>query len=228
MKYFNSQKLAFNFDIKEEDFIGLGTQDSIFKYGSQNCIKIYYDTDVPVFDQEMFDKFKSLDLKRFGQLIDLFYTSLNQDRVAGYIMTYYPQIKDNILFMSKDYTLDSLSTLYSDFLLISKENILLKDIYYKNTIQTNEGIVLIDYENAKLSNKDFDKVLELNVRALLYAFKGIYKKAFARLGVNFDTNFSIEDYLTYLFSYSKDPPKTLSLKLKETKIPIESLYRNAK
>ena len=63
MKYFNSQKLAFNFDIKEEDFIGLGTQGSIFKYGSQNCIKIYYDTDVPVFDQEMFDKFKSLDLK---------------------------------------------------------------------------------------------------------------------------------------------------------------------
>lgn len=230
MELYDREGNKYTYDLNSP--IGEGTNASIFKIDDRRCLKVSkgfldkrtfccYD----YFDQDMYSLLKSLSLPGLVKLGIPFYYN---NEIVAYIMEYYKRSKASILDMPIDYTLDSINELYKDILILSKNNISMTDLYYKNVIVGDDRIKIIDFDSYEI-NKVFSHTLYFNTWGLYYSFMGLYKDALINRGYKLDTdmidNMTIEDYLSdYLFPFEDErvnPSLVLEPKLKKVKRPID-------
>lgn len=224
MTFYDKDGKPYNFNISKDDYFDRGTQAKIYKISDTECLKVMNRDPDNYFKEDLFNEIKSLSLKGLVKLGMPFYVD---GKIKQYIMEYLVKNKKSILDMPTEYTTYIFNSLYKDILVLTKNLILAKDLYYRNLILGESKATIIDFDGYKKLTFD-DDLLCQNTFYLLYAFKGHYKEAFIRKGIDIYTkkisNVIIEDYLSYLFDYTAydvDPPLLLEKKLKGVRTPME-------
>lgn len=235
MVYYNKDGQRVEFSPSEDKYISRGTQGSIYRYSDDKCIKIYHDNETSRFEEDTFNTFKSLSLANYCKLYELLYDE-NQ-MIKSLIMEYCESIKENILFMPTDYTLENISSLFKSVNTLSSEGIITRDMYYKNVILRENEITIIDFDKCARVLVPFmikptteysfkkEELRSTNINNLLCLFEDIYKESLKSLGIDVKGGSHARELLNYLFSYSYNPPKTLSKKLEGVKKPIDLFYK---
>lgn len=235
MVYYTKDSREVEFSPSEDNYIHSGTQGSVYRYSADKCIKVYYDNETSCFEEDMFETFKKFNLANYCKLYELLYDENN--RVSSFIMEYCESIKENILFMPTEYTLENLSLLFKSVNTLSAEGIITRDMYYKNVILREKEITIIDFDKCARVLAPFmvkptveysfkkEELRSTNINNLLCLFEDIYKESLKSLGIDVGSGSHARELLNYLFSYSYNPPKTLAKKLAGVKKPIDLLYK---
>lgn len=227
MVFFTNDGRVVEYNKKDNDRISGGRQGEVYKFNSDKCIKLYYEDEEKQYriSDSIFSLFKSLDLDSYCKLYDLLFDKDNN--IMGYTMKYYEETDNNILLMPIEYTLDNLSSIYNSIMILTDNNVMAKDLYCKNSVVTDNKIVVIDFDSCLFSNYSNEVLREVNITNLHYLFKSLYIDGFKKLGIDAynKENSYIEDNISELFKYSDNMPKTLSRKLSPYKKPIDLLKR---
>lgn len=227
------EKIIYN--PNEKDLINSGKQGSVYHFPSSDddkkCIKLYYQEDRKpksifedcntIFSTEMFSLFKDeLNDQSLCRLYELLY---NKDltEVTAYIQEYLENIKDNILFMPKDYLLDSFNSLYNLVEKLTKNNILIVDLHEGNIILTSDGMKIIDYDKYRKVNFDYITLFNLNLQSLLIALRKLLIASTTK--IKLDEEISKNKIKMLLLDETK--PSVLSRRLEKYRTPIEMIYR---
>lgn len=206
-------------DINTKNYLNSGTQGKISLIEPSICLKEYtisnqtksiFDDMGTTFNQEMFDYFKfNFNDSNLCELYDLLYDD-KLTTVLGYTMKYYQETINNILTMPTSYILDNYNKIYELVLKLTDECIRIVDLNSRNIINTDNQMVVIDYDKYYLDNDtEKDLLTYLNKSALIFAFKGIFKDSLKKLGINIENNSEINSQLSSLFTIN-----TTSLVLK--------------
>lgn len=222
MMYYTSDLKKVEYTPKIEP-LGSGTQGSVYRLDENKCIKIYKEDSV-TFDPEIFKFFKELSLKGYSKLHDLLYNDPDLRKVAGYIVDYYPTEVENILFMPLEYTLHNIDILYNSVKLLAENSILAKDTIPDNAILGKENITMIDFDTCRKSILSKSAILDVNTNNILYLFKRLYEEGLKKIGKDISNNEELSNYLESLFSYCKEPAKTLSKRMCGANKPYDLLY----
>lgn len=234
MIYYNKNGKLVNYNCVKDKFDN-GTQGNIFRVDDEICLKEYIDvpTNNTIFDdcgqrftQDMFDYFKEdFNHPSFCKLYDLLYSELlyseNMATVVAYTMKYYEECIESILLFPTEYIVDNFSLIYDAVEKLTKDCIMAVDLNGRNIINTNNGMIVIDFDKYRMDTAmEYDTLSYVNKSALLYAFKGVFENALKRHGINVDNNPEIERILTNLFSFGTSP-LVLKYRLRGFKRPID-------
>lgn len=235
MVYYNRNGEIVNYNCEKVKF-NSGTQGGIYRIVDNDsiCLKSYVDNDLTkgIFDdqgkrftQEMFDYFKEdFDHPSFCKLYDLMYDE-KMSVVVAYTMKYYKESLENILFMPTSYLLDNFSLIYDAITQLVKDSIRVVDLSSSNIINTDDGMIVIDNDKYNVDTESGKETLDyINKSALMYAFKGIFKDALKRHGVELDNNLEFKRMIDSLFTINTSP-LTLKCKLRSYSRPIDFFYR---
>lgn len=211
-----------------------GRQGNIYKLEDDLCFKeysidsiqksIFYDAGTK-FNQEMFDYFKNnYSDCCMGILYDLVY---DQDisNVVGYTMKYYKESVDNILNMPISYIIDNFSLIYDLVNRLTSECVRIVDLHYGNIINTDDGMVIIDYDKYYFDYDTTGDILRyINKSALMSTFYGIFKNSLKEIGIDIDTDIEIKNRVLSLFSVNTNP-LSLKYKLRGYSRVIDYIYK---
>lgn len=235
MVYYNKNGEIVNYNCEKVKF-NSGTQGGIYRLADDDsiCLKSYVDNDLTktIFDDqgkrftpEMFDYFKEdFDHPSFCKLYDLMYDE-KMSVVVAYTMKYYKESLENILFMPTSYLLDNFSLIYDAITQLVSDCIRVVDLSSSNIINTDDGMIVIDNDKYYMDNESDKETLSyINKSALMYAFKGIFKDALKRHGVEIDNNFEFKKMIDSLFTINTSP-LVLKCKLRSYSRPIDFFYR---
>ena len=224
MKYYDRNGIPVNYNCAINGF-NKGTQGSIFRLTDDNsvCLKQYFDTNNnrSIFDdcgskfsQSMFDYFSiKFNNPNFCKLHDLLYDEKNT--IVAYTMKYYEESIENLLFLPTEYTIENFSVLYNAVEQLTKDCIRIVDMSSSNILNTNNGLVVIDFDKYYKDNSiDASNLNYINKSALLYAFKGIFENALMKHGINLKDNIEARKIIDNLFSFGVTP-LVLKCKLKK-------------
>lgn len=224
MIYYDKNGIAVNYNCAMNGF-NKGTQGSIFRLTDDNsvCLKQYFDTNNnrSIFDDcgskftgEMFDYFSiEFNNPNFCKLYDLLYDEKNN--VIAYTMKYYEECIENLLFLPTEYIVENFSAIYNAVEQLIKDCIRIVDMSSGNILNTNNGLVVIDFDKYYRDNTiDASTLNYINKSALLYAFKGIFENALMKHGINLKDNIEDRKIIDNLFSWGTTP-LVLKCKLKK-------------
>ena len=110
------------------------------------CYKKFYNYDyVDTRDQlEVLTRISNLELHNFCKILEIIYDG---ERVLGYIMVKYDDLKDkSILSSHKDFLITNYDGLVHDIQLLSDNLIIVEDLKEHNVILTEDKIVVHDYD----------------------------------------------------------------------------------
>lgn len=217
-KYSFNTKLLFN-----QGFFG-----KIYLTKDNKCLKIFKEPikrdDIKDFEEDTYNEIRSLKLKNFYELYDLYYDK-TLTQILGYLSKYYQEEDADILTMPTDYTLDNLCSLYNSFKTLSEHNICTNDIHSGNVIMNGNGITIIDVDlYYKCSYETSDTILRKNICNLSDLFIDIYLSGLE----NYDkyNRFLLADKIQRLFlinsTYGIEP---VIKKLIKYKYPIDYLRK---
>ena len=192
-----------------------GRQGNIMMLDSSVCLKVYNDNnssksifdDVGTkFNQEMFDYFKdNYSGSSLCELYDLLYDE-KLITVLGYTMKYYQEMIENILNMPVSYILDNFSLIYDMIMKLTDECVRIVDLHYGNIINTDNGMVVIDYDKYYFDNSSSKEVLSyINKSALMSTFCGIFKNSLKKLGIDVDNDLELKNKISSLFTIGTTP-----------------------
>lgn len=168
------------------------------EYLNENAVKSRFSNCNRHFEQEMFYYFKEeFNHPNFCKLYDLLY-DMDMCNVVGYTMKYYKRMIDNILDVPIDYLLDNYSLLYDAIIELSKNCIEVVDLHGYNIINTDDGMIIIDYD--QYNRCDNCEILDfLNKERLVYTFYHMIKIAFREKGIDIDLDLYLKYKLRKLF-----------------------------
>ena len=223
MVFYDKNVNPYNKNLIKNNYIGSGATATVYMVEDNRCIKVFYPDDDCYFDEELFNKFKSLPLNSFAKLDMPFY---EQGLIKAFTMDYIPSSSTNILNMEVEYTLDNFNNIYKDILTLTNNHIKIEDLMLHNIIIGDNKMMVIDYDRYEISN---DKnLLKNNIWWFLYAFRSIYKYSFINEDIpNNTVNNNVIDYLfSNNYSNNEEITKVLRKKLSNVKKPVDLFKRN--
>lgn len=150
-------KLKYNLD---GNFLGKGTQGSVYRLDDDKCLKIYNQSGCIRFNSCVFEIIKELSLDGIYKLYDLLYYGKSLKTVGAYTTKYYQSRIDNILDEPIDYTLDNINILYNSGTILAEHQIGLKDSIPSNVILTKDQVVMIDMDYSIKSGQSRDYLVQ--------------------------------------------------------------------
>jgi len=214
MFYYTKDGTEISYNYDKNDVIS-GTQGSVYRVGTTICLKKYSDdtNNKSVFDdvgtrfnQGMFDYFKdSFGGTNFCELYDLLYDK-RMVTVLGYTMKYYEEMVENILNMPVSYILDNFSLIYDMVMKLTDECVRIVDMHYGNIINTDNGMIVIDYDKYCFDYESSKETLSyVNKSALIFTFCGIFKNSLMKMGIDVDKDIELKNRLFSLFTVGITP-----------------------
>lgn len=208
----DGREVNYNYD---KSFVIFGKQGSVYKIDPMICLKEYseLDGDKGIFDdvgtrfnQEMFDYFKdNFSGSIFCELYDLLYDK-KLVTVLGYTMKYYEEMIENILNVPVFYVLDNFSLIYDIVMKLTDECVRIVDMHYGNIINTDGGMILIDYDKYCFDYESSKETLSyVNRSALMSTFCGIFKNSLKKMGIDVDKDIELKNRFFSLFTVGTTP-----------------------
>lgn len=228
MRLYRKDGHSFSFDNTSP--IDYGSFGKIYRLPSDICYKIFssslaiYGTNSQ-FDEEIFNILKSLNLKNFYELYEIFYNKA-LTRILGYSSKYYESEDIDILTLPTDYLLNNLYNIYDDIKKISKENIIVSDLHDGNVILNSNKMIIIDTDlyHKSFFNRDNEDIFKSNLYSLCSLFTCICYEALDMYHENEDI--PNKERLNSLFRPSKDNSiDNVCKKLIRYKYPIDYLSK---
>lgn len=175
MKFYNQDKKIKLFNFKEMSCINYGNTANIYKIDN-NIFKKYYLYTNSNFriDLEIFKILKQINSNNMIKIYELLYDDINLLETSGYLAKYYENKRINIFDKDLDYVLDNINYIEKLFDELSKNIIMVHDVKYKNTILTDENIILIDPDAYKKVVYSYESLKVINQKELISLLKNIY------------------------------------------------------
>lgn len=218
----NGKPVEIDFNNIQKDIIIKGTQGEVYKINDEECIKFYYSEQplgARIYTPKMFELLKSLNLENFYKLLEPFYRDNYLTQIGAYSMKYYPESKTSILNMPIEYIIYNFEVLYKNAQILSELKIIMRDLNNRNVILGDNFMTIIDAEEYTISNLSTQKhVLHKNTLIILALLRNLF---IAELKKQNLYNQQSEYIIKELFSYDKNPVKTLSKKLTGVKKSID-------
>lgn len=225
MIYYTEEKhpVEFDFDKLAKDLINdTGCQGYVYRYGNNQCIKFYFSEQprgLQIYTKEKFDFFKNLDLENYCSLDTVLYRDETLKKIGAFIMQYYESSDVSILDMPIEYILHNFEIHYRNAEILSENRILMHDLHKKNVIIGNENMTIIDFDSYyKQRISRYKSLLRKNTIILLELMKSLYLEELKRQELNSPKAVLL---LEDIYSYSDEPVKQLSKKLKGVKRSID-------
>lgn len=194
-------------------------------YIVDNLNKSIFDDSGTKFNQDMFDYFKN-NFSNFNmcQLYDLLYDE-KLVTVLRYTMKYYEGMINNLLKMPVSYILDNFSLIYDLVIKLTDDCIRIVDLHYGNIINTNNGMIIVDYDKYQIDNDSSKEVLSyINKCALMSTFCGIFRNSLKKMGIDVDNNIELKNKISTLFTIGTTP-LVLKYKLRSYSKAIDYFVR---
>ena len=181
-------KLNINLDELTKINEDMVTNGLIYRYRDMILKKYWYCTEYAI-NEDVFNKLCIIDNNHFIKLYELF-TIISDDEydekfakykqgkinfsLAGYTAKYYQPDFINPLLEKSAYLINSIEGLKELVDILSNSKIMMDDTKIKNTIIQKNGIVIIDPDYYKLSNKDIKFIKNNNNKELLQLLKTLF------------------------------------------------------
>ena len=198
--------------------IGGEEKTNVYKISNNTCLKINKSADG--IDLETLMLLKSLNLKNFYEIYDLYYNQKGKPK--AYTMKYYENEEIDILTEESPYTINNLYSLLSSVNILNKNNILISDTHSENVILNKEKIIIIDADLYRI-NRFFQKSsLEFrNVDALRCLFESLYINALKKYHSEIYNELTIEIIKNLFQLYSSSQVRDTFGTLSIYKYPID-------
>lgn len=150
-----------------------GSNGVVYDLGNNTCLKkIFNRKNINNDDQSyVIDTMSKLPLSNFCKLLEVFH---EDNKVTGYTMQKYQEEDISVLYIAKDYLLDSYRNLYNDMLILAENYICVDDFKASNVFITMNGIVAYDFDlYSKKTSKEIAKAL--NIARLNIMFNELLK-----------------------------------------------------
>ena len=155
------------------EFLRHGSNGVVYDLGNNTCLKkIFNRKNINNDDQSyVINTMSKLPLRNFCKLLEIFQ---EDNKVTGYLMQKYQEEDISILYVAKDYLLDSYRNLYNDMLTLAENYICVDDFKASNVFITMDGIVAYDFDlYSKKTSKETAKLL--NIARLNIMFNELLK-----------------------------------------------------
>lgn len=195
------------------------------------CKKVYTTSTLEeepehVISRDIFNIIKSGEFNSFGKLYEYEYNSTRR-QITSYTMRYYFGKLINILHMPTSYTTLNFDLIYDDIVKLSKYRIIAEDMHCKNVIYNDTHMIVIDFDNFRISNDSEEVVLNTNIEILLRLFKSLYMHYLYKEMYHSRIDNGINN-LIYLFEREEDQKKAIKVKLRGCDRPINYFKRSVK
>ncbi len=155
------------------EFLRHGSNGVVYDLGNNTCLKkIFNRKNINNDDQSyVINTMSKLPLRNFCKLLEVFQ---EDNKVTGYLMQKYQEEDISILYVAKDYLLDSYRNLYQDMLTLAENYICVDDFKASNVFITMNGIVAYDFDlYSKKTSKENARIL--NIARLNIMFNELLK-----------------------------------------------------
>ena len=155
------------------EFLRHGSNGVVYDLGNNTCLKkIFNRKNINNDDQSyVINTMSKLPLRNFCKLLEVFQ---EDNKVTGYLMQKYQEEDISILYVAKDYLLDSYRNLYNDMLTLAENYICVDDFKASNVFITMDGIVAYDFDlYSKKTSKETARTL--NIARLNIMFNELLK-----------------------------------------------------
>lgn len=155
------------------EFLRHGSNGVVYDLGNNTCLKkIFNRKNINNDDQSyVINTMSKLPLRNFCKLLEIFQ---EDNKVTGYLMQKYQEEDISILYVAKDYLLDSYRNLYNDMLTLAENYICVDDFKASNVFITMNGIVAYDFDlYSKKTSKETARTL--NIARLNIMFNELLK-----------------------------------------------------
>ena len=155
------------------EFLRHGSNGVVYDLGNNTCLKkIFNRKNINNDDQSyVINTMSKLPLRNFCKLLEIFQ---EDNKVSGYLMQKYQEEDISILYVAKDYLLDSYRNLYNDMLTLAENYICVDDFKASNVFITMNGIVAYDFDlYSKKTSKETARTL--NIARLNIMFNELLK-----------------------------------------------------
>ena len=155
------------------EFLRHGSNGVVYDLGNNTCLKkIFNRKNINNDDQSyVINTMSKLPLRNFCKLLEIFQ---EDNKVTGYLMQKYQEEDISILYVAKDYLLDSYRNLYNDMLTLAENYICVDDFKASNVFITMDGIVAYDFDlYSKKTSKETARIL--NIARLNIMFNELLK-----------------------------------------------------
>ncbi len=155
------------------EFLRHGSNGVVYDLGNNTCLKkIFNRKNINNDDQSyVINTMSKLPLRNFCKLLEVFQ---EDNKVTGYLMQKYQEEDISILYVAKDYLLDSYRNLYNDMLTLAENYICVDDFKASNVFITMNGIVAYDFDlYSKKTSKENARIL--NIARLNIMFNELLK-----------------------------------------------------
>ena len=155
------------------EFLRHGSNGVVYDLGNNTCLKkIFNRKNINNDDQSyVINTMSKLPLRNFCKLLEIFQ---EDNKVSGYLMQKYQEEDISILYVAKDYLLDSYRNLYNDMLTLAENYICVDDFKASNVFITLNGIVAYDFDlYSKKTSKETARTL--NIARLNIMFNELLK-----------------------------------------------------
>ena len=155
------------------EFLRHGSNGVVYDLGNNTCLKkIFNRKNINNDDQSyVINTMSKLPLRNFCKLLEIFQ---EDNKVTGYLMQKYQEEDISILYVAKDYLLDSYRNLYNDMLTLAENYICVDDFKASNVFITLNGIVAYDFDlYSKKTSKETARTL--NIARLNIMFNELLK-----------------------------------------------------
>ena len=155
------------------EFLRHGSNGVVYDLGNNTCLKkIFNRKNINNDDQSyVINTMSKLPLRNFCKLLEIFQ---EDNKVTGYLMQKYQEEDISILYVAKDYLLDSYRNLYNDMLTLAENYICVDDFKASNVFITMDGIVAYDFDlYSKKTSKETARTL--NIARLNIMFNELLK-----------------------------------------------------
>lgn len=155
-------------------FLRHGSTGVVYDLGNNTCLKKIFNRKKINNDDDhsyVIDTMSKLPLRNFCKLLEVFH---EDNKVTGYLMQKYQEEDLSLLYIAKDYLLDSYRYLYYDMLTLAENYICVDDFKPSNVFITNNGIVAYDFDlYSKKVSKENARIL--NIARLNIMFNELLK-----------------------------------------------------
>ena len=155
------------------EFLRHGSNGVVYDLGNNTCLKkIFNRKNINNDDQSyVINTMSKLPLRNFCKLLEIFQ---EDNKVTGYLMQKYQEEDISILYVAKDYLLDSYRNLYNDMLTLAENYICVDDFKASNVFITMNGIVAYDFDlYSKKTSKETARII--NIARLNIMFNELLK-----------------------------------------------------
>ena len=155
------------------EFLRHGSNGVVYDLGNNTCLKKIFNRKKINNDDQSYviNTMSKLPLRNFCKLLEIFQ---EDNKVTGYLMQKYQEEDISILYVAKDYLLDSYRNLYNDMLTLAENYICVDDFKASNVFITMNGIVAYDFDlYSKKTSKETARTL--NIARLNIMFNELLK-----------------------------------------------------